>query len=168
MIVFRSAPARRISKLALALGAALLLLNGAHVANAGPLGVIEGQTLDVKADKLDVDINKGTAVLEGHVTAALGELQVDCTKIEVRYDEAPKVKWAKGSGGVTARLKGIEAQATTVELDVASRTVKLSGNVRLSRGRGWVTADSAAIDITTRKVTLADVKGSIPVQAPTR
>lgn len=48
------------------------------------------------------------------------------------------------------------------------RTIKLSGGVKLSRGRGWVTADSAAIDINTRKVTLEDVKGSIPVQAPER
>lgn len=169
MSSLRLAAARRVSIVASASLVTLFLLNGGpSLANAGPLAVIEGQTLDVKADKLDVDINKGSAVLQGHVTAGLGELQVDCEKIEVRYDEAPKVRWARGSGGVTARLKGIEAQAATVELDVASRTVKLSGNVRLSRGRGWVTAESAAIDITTRKVTLADVKGSIPVQAPTR
>ena len=35
-------------------------------------------------------------------------------------------------------------------------------------GRGWVTADAAQIDIATRHVTLDDVKGSIPVQAPAR
>jgi lipopolysaccharide export system protein LptA len=78
------------------------------------------------------------------------------------------VRWAKGSGGVTAKLKGIEATASQFEVDVAHRTIKLSGSVKLSRGRGWVTADSAAIDINTRKVTLEDVKGSIPVQAPER
>jgi lipopolysaccharide export system protein LptA len=137
-------------------------------ANAGPLGVIDGQTLDVGADKLDVDIEKGTATLEGHVQATLGDMHVDCSRIELKYDEAPKVRWAKGSGGVTAKLKGIEATATEFEVDVAHRTIKLSGSVKLSRGRGWVTADSAAIDINTRKVTLEDVKGSIPVQAPER
>ena len=79
-----------------------------------------------------------------------------------------QVRWAKGSGGVIAKLKGIEATAAQFEVDVAHRSVKLSGGVKLSRGRGWVTADSAAIDINTRKVTLEDVKGSIPVQAPER
>jgi lipopolysaccharide transport protein LptA len=144
------------------------LLCSAESASAGPLGVIEGQTLDVGADKLDVDIEKGTALLEGHVHASLGDMGVDCSRIELKYDEAPKVRWAKGSGGVTAKLKGIEATAAQFEVDVAHRTIKLSGAVKLSRGRGWVTANSAAIDINTRKVTLEDVKGSIPVQAPER
>jgi len=124
--------------------------------------------LDVGADKLNVDIEKGTATLEGHVAATLGDMHVDCARIELKYDEAPKVKWAKGSGGVTAKLKGIEASAATFEVDVAHRSIKLGGGVKLSRGRGWVTADTAAIDINTRKVTLEDVKGSIPVQAPER
>jgi len=145
-----------------------LLLCRPETASAGPLGVIDGQTLDVGADKLDVDIEKGTALLEGHVVASLGDMHVDCSRIELKYDEAPKVRWARGSGGVTAKMKGIEATAAQFEVDVAHRTIKLIGSVKLSRGRGWVTADSAAIDINTRKVTLEDVKGSIPVQAPER
>jgi lipopolysaccharide export system protein LptA len=159
---------RRVA-VATAFGLVAVVLSQIPVAaNAGPLGVIEGQTLDVGADKLDVDIEKGTATLEGHVAATLGDMHVDCSRIELKYDEAPKVRWAKGSGGVTAKLKGIEATAAQFEVDVAHRTIKLSGGVKLSRGRGWVTADSAAIDINTRKVTLEDVKGSIPVQAPER
>jgi lipopolysaccharide export system protein LptA len=39
----------------------------------------------------------------------------------------------------------------------------LRGGVRLSRGQGWLTADSARIDIPTAKVSLTQVKGSIPV-----
>jgi lipopolysaccharide transport protein LptA len=130
--------------------------------------VVAGETLDVKADKLDVDIQKGVAVLEGGVHAKMGELEVLCPKVDIRYDEAPKVRWARGSGGIKARLKGIEAAASSVEVDVARRTVKLAGGVRLTRGRGWVQADSATIDISTRKVTLQDVKGSIPVEPPAR
>ena len=162
-------PKKRRVALATAFGLVGVVLSQIPVpANAGPLGVIEGQTLDVGADKLDVDIEKGAATLEGHVAATLGDMHVDCSRIELKYDEAPKVRWAKGSGGVTAKLKGIEATAAQFEVDVAHRTIKLSGGVKLSRGRGWVTADSAAIDINTRKVTLEDVKGSIPVQAPER
>jgi lipopolysaccharide transport protein LptA len=162
-------PKKQRVALAVAFGlAAVVFLQLPSAANAGPLGVVDGQTLDVGADKLDVDIEKGRATLEGHVQATLGDMHVDCTRIELKYDEAPKVRWAKGSGGVTARLKGIEATAAQFEVDVAHRTIKLAGGVKLSRGRGWVTADSAAIDINTRKVTLEDVKGSIPVQAPER
>ena len=144
------------------------LLSGAESARADPLVVVEGQSLDVRADRLEVDIAKGTAVLQGNVHAVLGELEVECGKIDVRYDEAPVVRYARGSNDVTVRLKGIEAKAAALEVDVARRSVRLQGGVKVSRGRGWVTADAAQIDITTRHVTLDDVKGSIPVQAPAR
>lgn len=137
-------------------------------ARADPLGVIGGETLDVTADTLDVNVDKGTAVLKGDVKAKLGDLEVLCPKVEVRYDEAPRVRWARGTGGVTARVKGIEARASVVEVDVARRRVKLSGGVRLTRGRGWLRAQYATIDIATRKVSLRGVKGSIPVEPPAR
>jgi lipopolysaccharide export system protein LptA len=134
----------------------------------GSLAVIAGEVLDLKADKLDVDIQSGSAVLEGKVSATLGDLRVNCAKIEVKYDQAPNVRWAKGSGGVTASMRGIEATAAQVEVDVQRRSVELSGNVRLSRGRGWVTAERARIDLGTRHVTLDTVQGSIPVTPPAR
>jgi lipopolysaccharide export system protein LptA len=143
-------------------------LSVTQAAHADPLLVVEGQSLDVRADHLDVDIAKGTAVLKGHVHATLGELEVECGKIDVRYDEAPVVRYARGSDDVTVRLKGIEAKAAALEVDVARRSVRLQGGVKVSRGRGWITADAAQIDIATRHVTLDDVKGSIPVQAPAR
>ena len=143
-------------------------LSGTERAHADPLAVVDGQSLDVRADRLDVDIAKGTAVLQGNVHAVLGELEVECGKIDVRYDEAPVVRYARGSDAVTVRLKGIEATAASIEVDVARRSVRLQGGVRVSRGRGWITADAAQIDIATRHVTLDDVKGSIPVQAPSR
>ncbi len=144
------------------------VLGETQSAHADPLAVVAGQSLDVRADHLDVDIAKGTAVLQGNVRAVLGELEVECAKIDVRYDEAPVVRYARGSGDVTVRLKGIEAKAATLEVDVARRSVRLQGGVRVSRGRGWVTAEAAQIDIATRHVTLDKVKGSIPVQAPAR
>ncbi len=156
----------------LALAVATLLspfaLSGTETAQADPLAVVEGQSLDVRADHLDVDIAKGTAVLKGNVHAVLGELELECGKIDVRYDEAPVVRYARGSDDVTVRLKGIEAKAATLEIDVARRSVRLQGGVKVSRGRGWVTAEAAQIDIATRHVTLDAVKGSIPVQAPSR
>jgi len=137
-------------------------------AQAGTLAVIAGETLDIKADSLEVDMSRGSAILEGKVRASLGELQVECARVEVRYDEAPNVKWARGTGGVSARIKGIAATASSVEVDVARRSVRLEGSVKLTRGKGWVTADSATIDVATRKVVLNDVQGSIPVQTPAR
>lgn len=146
-----------------ALGVAVL----AGSARALPL-VVEGEALDVAADKLEVDVEKGTATLTGNVSAKFGSLDVKCPVVEIRYDQSPRVSWAKGSGGVTARLKGIDATAQTVEFDAAARTVALHGGVRLSRGKGWLTAEHAAVDLATGKVTLQEVKGSIPVDPSRR
>jgi lipopolysaccharide export system protein LptA len=137
-------------------------------AQADPLAVVAGEALDIRAERLNIDVDNGTATLQGEVYAKLGELEVRCPRVEIRYDEAPRVRWAKGTGGVEATVRGIQARAQVVEVDVAKRHVNLSGGVHLSRGRGWVQADQATIDLSTRKVSLRDVKGSIPVESPKR
>lgn len=146
----------------------LLMLHVAEPAEADPLAVVAGQSLDIQANKLDVNIAGGTATLEGEVRIAMGELSVACAKVEIRYDEAPQVKWARGTGGVTARLKGIEARARSLEVDVGARRLSMVGDVRLSRGKGWVEAERATIHLVTQKVTLEGVRGQIPVDAPER
>jgi lipopolysaccharide export system protein LptA len=146
-----------------ALAGVLALAGDRAPALAAPLGVIEGQSLDVAAERLDVDVEKGTAELRGNVTAHLGELELRCPTVELRYDKSPRVSWARGKGGVTARFRGITATASTVELDTAARSVVLGGGVRLARGRGWVTAEQATIDVTSGRVSLQEVKGSVPV-----
>ena len=137
-------------------------------AQADPLGMVAGQALDVTAEQLDVDVEGGTAVLTGKVRATLGDLEVACPRVEIRYDSAPEVRWARGSGGVDARFKDIYARAKTVEVDVVRQNMTLKGGVHLKRGRGWVRAERATIDLKTRHVSLESVKGSIPVETPNR
>jgi len=166
----RMSPRARLITLpatALIAGAWLLSPTG-PVAHAEPLAVIEGEALDVSTERLEIDVERGTALLTGNVALKLGELEVRCPEMELRYDRSPRVSWARGKGGVSARLKGIEATAGSVEFDAGSRTVAFQGAVRLSRGRGWVTAEHATIDIASGKVSLRDVKGSIPVDPARR
>ena len=125
-----------------------------------------GDPVELAAEQLEVDVPAGTAILTGHVSLVRGALRVECPRIDVRYDEAPRVTWAKGSGGVTADIRGVHAEAPEVELDLARHTLELRGGVRLTRGQGWLNAERATIEITTAKVTLKDVKGSLPVALP--
>jgi lipopolysaccharide transport protein LptA len=153
-----------------AVGAALVgvvVLPSRPVA-AAPLAVVEGEALDVSAERLEVDVERGVALLQGNVTLTFGEVEIRCPNVEIRYDRSPRVSFAKGTGGVTARLKGTEATADAIEFDAASRKVSLSGSVRLTRGRGWMRAERATLDIASGKVSLEDVKGSIPIEAPKR
>ncbi len=158
----------RLSHLVPVLFGAALFSLVREVPAQGPLGTIGGEVLDVTAEKLEVDVDRGTATLNGKVHAKLGELQVDCPRVEVRYDSAPNVRFARGTGGVRAAFRDIVAKAQTVEVDVTKRQLALSGGVQLARGRGWVHADRALIDLSSRKVSLQEVTGSIPVEPPAR
>jgi len=120
--------------------------------------------LRMSADRLDLDVEAGTAVLDGHVELAGGAMVLRCPRVDVRYDRVPHVVWARGTGGVVAEVSGVRAEAPEVEVDVAARALELRGGVRLTRGEGWLTADRARIDLATAKVSMSDVKGSIPIQ----
>ncbi len=147
---------------------ALSLLAPGEESQAAPLVQIGGEVLDVVAKHLDVDLAKGEALLEGDVQITLGQLNVSCARVDIKYDEAPQVKWARGVGGVRVSLKGIVATAQTLEVEVPERRVRLVGNVKVTRGKGWIQAERANIDLPTGKVSLEDVKGSIPIEAANR
>ncbi len=122
-----------------------------------------GDAVALQADRLEIDILTGEATLTGKVTLAKGDLTVNCPRVDLRFDHAPHVTWARGSGGVSADVRGVHAEAPSVELDLTRQVLDLSGGVKLTRGQGWLTADSARIDIATAKVSLTQVKGAIPV-----
>jgi lipopolysaccharide export system protein LptA len=152
--------------IAMAVAAGSLLPGGSTPAHADPLAAVGGEAVELEAERLDVDVHSGTAVLTGHVSLVKGTLRVECPRIDVKYDEAPRVTWAKGSGGVKADIRGVHAEAPEVELDLGRHALELRGGVRLTRGLGWLNADRATIEIDSAKVTLKDVKGSIPVALP--
>jgi len=145
---------------------ALLLAAGpGSVPTAGATEILGGGegAVSLEADSLDIDILAGEATLTGKVTLLKGDLAVSCPRIDLRFDHTPHVTWVRGSGGVTADLRGVHAEAPSVDVDMARQVLDLHGGVKLTRGQGWLTADSARIVIPTAKVSLTQVKGSIPV-----
>jgi lipopolysaccharide export system protein LptA len=151
----------------LVVGALLLGVGISSPSTADPiLAVGGGDALSLQADQLDIDVSAGDAVLTGNVTLAKGDLRVSCPRIELRFDPSPHVKWARGSGGVAADVRGVHAEAPDVELDLQKQLLDLRGGVRLTRGQGWLQADRATIDVATGKVTMSQVKGSVPVPPP--
>jgi len=139
------------------------LLTPVTVARAEILGGVGPEPVKLQADQLDIDILAGEATLTGKVTLTKGDLVVNCPRIDLRFEHAPKLTWARGSGGVTADVRGVHAEAPSVELDLTKQVLDLRGGVKLTRGQGWLTADSARIEIATAKVSLTQVKGAIPV-----
>jgi lipopolysaccharide export system protein LptA len=136
--------------------------------SSAPLVQIGAEVLDVTAKQLDVDLTKGVALLDGGVHVRLGELDVSCDRVDIRYDDAPMVRWAKGSGNVRASMRGVTATAQSLEVEIPERRVRLVGDVKISRGKGWVQAEHASIDLPTGRITLGEIRGSIPIEAKAR
>ncbi|HSQ65815.1 MAG TPA: LptA/OstA family protein [Polyangiaceae bacterium] len=152
----------RARTLAIIAALAALLVPAASAADP-ILGVGGGDAMSLQADRLDVDVNAGEALLTGNVSLSKGDLKVSCPRIDLKFDNSPHVKWARGSGGVSADVRGVHAEAPEVELDLAKQVLELRGGVRLARGQGWLQADRATIDIASGKVSMSQVKGSVPV-----
>jgi len=154
---------RRPAVLLIALIALAGLIAPAPLARAEILKGVGGDSVNVQADHLEIDILAGEATLTGNVSLTKGDLVVSCPRIDLRFEHAPHVTWARGSGGVTADVRGVHAEAPSVEVDLAKQVLDLRGGVKLTRGQGWLTADSARIEMATAKVSLTQVKGAIPV-----
>lgn len=130
---------------------------------ADPLLDLGKGDVQVQAEKLEVDVATGSAILTGQVVLQKGDLEVKCPKFELKFDSSPHLTWAKGSGGVVAVVRGTKGVAPEVELDLRKQILELRGGVKLERGSGWIQADKATIELATAKVTATQVKGSIPV-----
>ena len=154
---------RLFARVALIALAASALAPPESIALADPLLTVGGDAMNVQADRLEVDVSAGEAILTGNVTLSKGDLKVSCPRIDLKFDNSPHLTWARGSGGVSADVRGVHAEGPEAELDLAKQVLDLRGGVRLSRGQGWLQAERATIDIASAKVTLTQVKGSIPV-----
>jgi lipopolysaccharide export system protein LptA len=156
---------RRFVVLSLAIAGTLSV---GEPSRADPILSVGGDAMNVQADKLEVDVSAGEALLTGNVSLAKGDLKVSCPRLDLRFDQTPHIKWARGSGGVSADVRGVHAEAPEVELDLQKQVLDLRGGVRLTRGQGWLHAERATIDIASAKVSLSQVKGSIPVPPVTK
>ena len=117
---------RRLLALPLALASLLL---PASLASAEPL--LGGDAnVTVQADQLDIDILAGQATLTGKVTLTEGRSVVSCPKIDLRFDHTPHLTWAKATGGVTADVRGVHAEAPSAELDLSKQVLDLHGGVK--------------------------------------
>ena len=158
---------RTAIRVAIAVGLVLLTTSVApREAEADPLLDVGKGDVGVQADKLEIDVATGSAILTGQVVLSKGDMAVRCPRVELKFDTSPHLNWAKGSGGVVADVRGVHGEAPEVELDMKKQILELRGGVRLSRGQGWIQADKATIELASGKVTATQVKGSIPVPKP--
>ena len=110
--------------------AAFSLVPGRTIA-ADPFAAVGGGAINLEAEQLEIDVGAGTAVLTGKVSLTKGDLVVHCPRVDLRFDQTPHVTWVRGSGGVSADVRGVHADAPEVEIPrTASRGVARTSSWR--------------------------------------
>lgn len=121
----------------------------------------KAKLLELSADRVDIDVEAKSAVLEGHVKLARAGISMGCARAEARFGDGFSLVWAKGTGGVSAEVKGVNVQAPQVEVDFAKQTMSFSGGVKLTKGEGWLSAQRATVRLDTGKVSMSEVEGAL-------
>lgn len=143
-------------------GTLVLAVVAGSVASAAPSFSLAGEPIDIRADRVEVDLGTNTAVLEGHVELSRKDLRVSSPRVEARFDREGHIAKARATGGVAmvAGPKGIRGEADEVELDVVERVAELRGHVRISQGPSALSADRATVSLATSRVSLEAVRGT--------
>lgn len=132
---------------------------------AAPAPAGSSSPVDVSADRLDVDLAKRSAALAGHVVLRREGLVLRADRLDARFDEAPRVTWAKGVGAVSIEVKGTQAVADEVEVDLTARSLELRGNVTVTRGGSRLAAERATVDLAEGRFSLYAARGTLALPA---
>ena len=148
---------------------AVLLLSPGHESRAETVKTrsVAGRSVDIAAEIMDIDLETASATLSGSVKVVSGGLELECPKLNLRYDERSfELSWAKAEGGIRARFEQTRARAPRAEFDLGRQLLVLSGGVELEREGGKIEARRAEVNLGDHRIRLVGVRGSLPVPGP--
>ena len=105
-------------------------------------------TVDIEADRLDVNTRDGTAVFRGNVKASRADIVVRGDTLALAYDEKiRRITTLTADGDVSIQWKGRQATCERVSYDLARETMVLTGNVVISRGQEKLSGQKVTLDM---------------------
>ena len=104
-------------------------------------------TVDIEADRLDVNTKNGTAIFKGRVKATRPDITVKGNTLTLTYDQASrKITLLTAEGNVDILWKDKEATCAKAVYNLASEVMVLTGNVVITRGQERITGQKATMD----------------------
>ena len=134
--------------IALLFGAAgPLLAQGASLPFAGlPAG--EAQDVEVSADTLRVNQADESAIFEGNVQVAVGDLRLTAARVEVVYAaEAGKIAALRASGNVLLSNGAETAEGDSAVYSLVDGQLLMEGSVILTQGQSALSGERLRIDL---------------------
>ena len=143
----------RLSLIAPALVAALMLSGAGTAQDADDGAGSASQAIEITADTLEVRQSENVAVFEGSVNAAQGELVLNADILTVYYRESEGgqgnlgVSRIDAEGNVVISSPDETAQGQRGTYDVEGGRIDLAGGVILSRGNNIVQGETLTMDL---------------------
>jgi len=115
----------------------------------GGLAVDTSAAVEVTADSLSVDQDTGTAIFDGNVIIAQGDLRVTAGRVEVVYgQDVGQISQLLASEGVTFVTADEAAEAQAANYDLTTGLLILTGDVLLTQGASAISAEQMQINVT--------------------
>ncbi|MEP2531576.1 lipopolysaccharide transport periplasmic protein LptA [Shimia sp.] len=126
---------------------AILTAQGLKVA-FGEMEQDSNVPVEVTADSLSVNQNDGSAVFNGNVHIAQGEMRMSADKVNVHYrEDAQGIARLVANGDVLLVQGEDVAEADKADYSIETGTVVMTGNVTVVQGANTVTADEMTINL---------------------
>jgi len=114
------------------------------------------QTVEVTADKLQVNQDNGSAVFIGNVVIGQGTMRLSANKVVVEYTQGANRKISKlHATGNVILVNGTEAaEASEAVYTIDNGNIVMIGNVILTQGQTALSSQRMVVDLKTGKATL--------------
>jgi len=130
--------------------------NGAVLAQSGTEGSHDTSLpIEITADSMEVDEGAKTVLFTGAVAAKQGDLRLTADAVTVHYAEKAEgggrtISSIEARGNVFVSSLDETAQGDEGVYDVTARTIRLVGNVVLTRGENVIRGQSLDLDLAGR------------------
>ena len=123
--------------------------------NLGGMEVDTSAAVELTADSLSIDQASGTAVFDGNVMIAQGDLRLTAGRVEVIYGaDTSEISRLLASEGVTFVTADEAAEAQQADYDIASGLLVMTGDVLLTQGPSAISAGQMTINVTDGTATM--------------
>jgi lipopolysaccharide export system protein LptA len=117
------------------------------------------RSVQVEADRLQIDHQRRSATFEGNVRARYGELALQCDSMQVSYDDRGAVVALRATGGVTVRRGDARATANSGRLDARQGLLVLEGSPVLVRGPHRLEGERIAVHLASGRIEVERARG---------
>jgi lipopolysaccharide export system protein LptA len=123
--------------------------------NLGGIAVDTAAAIEVTSESLSIDQDTGTAVFEGDVLIAQGDLRISAARVEVIYGaDTNRIARLIATGKVTFVTAQEAAEAETADYDITTGLLTLTGDVLLTQGASAISAQSMVVNVTNGTATM--------------